>query len=69
MNWKQVPEFESSAESHDNPIGGSRSLSTGKLSVKLPPGEFLCWKLGKLNLTLSEGYPARGSDANGLLNH
>ena len=32
----------------------------------MPTEEWLCKKLGKLNLTLAEGYPSRGSEAGGL---
>ena len=32
----------------------------------MPSEEWLCKKLGKLNLTLVEGYPSRGSEAGGL---
>ena len=34
--------------------------------MKMPTEEWLCKKLGKLNLTLVEGYPSRGSEAGGL---
>ena len=34
--------------------------------VKMPTEEWLCRKLGKLNLTLVEGYPSSGSEAGGL---
>ena len=52
MNWNQVPEFENSATSHDeNPFAGSKSHSTGKLSVKLPSDEWLCQKLENSNVS------------------
>ena len=41
--------------------------TTGKVSVKLPVDEWLCRKLEKLNLTISEGYPSRNSETSGLL--
>ena len=40
---------------------------TGKVSVKLPVDDWLCRKMGKLNLTIIEGYPARNTDTAGLL--
>ena len=33
----------------------------------MPTDEWLCKKMGKLNLTLVEGYPSRSSEAGGLL--
>ena len=39
----------------------------GKVLVTMPTDEWLCSKMGKLNLTLTEGYPSRSSEAGGLL--
>ena len=36
------------------------------MSVQLPTDEWLCQKLAKLNLTLTDGYPSRGAGAGGL---
>ena len=33
----------------------------------MPNDKYLCKKMGKLNLTLVEGYPSRSSEAGGLL--
>ena len=63
MGWHKVPEFETVSSSDDNPFAGSRVQPTGKVSVKLP----LCKKMDKLNLTITEGYPARNTDTAGLL--
>ena len=41
--------------------------ATGKVSVKLPVDDWLCRKMDKLNLTITEGYPARNTDTSGLL--
>ena len=63
MGWHQVPEFESSASSQDdNPFAGLRTQTTGKVPVKLPSDEWLCRKIEKLNITLTEGYPTCGSE-------
>ena len=62
MGWHKVPEFESVSSSDDNPFGGSRVQPTGKVSVKLPVDDWLCKKMDKLNLTITEGYPARNTD-------
>ena len=51
----------------DNPFAGPKAQPTGKISVSMPTDEWLCSKMGKLNLTLTEGYPSRSSEAGGLL--
>ena len=55
------------SSSDDNPSAGSRIQSTGKVSVKLMLADWLCKKMDKLNLTITEGYPARNTDMAGLL--
>ena len=66
MGWNKIPEFET-VSSDDNPFAGSCTQPTGKTSVKLPVDDWLCRKMDKLNLTITEGYPARNSDTAGLL--
>ena len=53
--------------SDDNPFSGPKATVTGKVSVQMPPEDWLCKKIGKLNLTLIEGYPSRSSEAGGLM--
>ena len=67
MGWHKVPAFESVSSSDDNPFVGSRVQPTIKVSVKLPVYDWLCKKMEKLNLTITEGYPARNSETAGLL--
>ena len=67
MGWHKVPEFSSVSSSHDNPFAGSRVQPTGKVLVKLPVDDWLCKKMDKLNLNITEGYPARNTDTAGLL--
>ena len=67
MGWHKVPEFESVSSSDDNPFAGSRVQPTGKVSAKLPVDDWLCKKMDKLNLIITEGYPARNTDTAGLL--
>ena len=67
MGWHNVPEFESVLSSDDNPFAGSRVQPTGKVSVKLPVDDWLCRQMEKLNLTITEGYPARNMETAGLL--
>ena len=69
MGWSHIPDMNTTATtSDDNPFVGPQSQPTGKVSVKMPADEWLCKKMGKLNLTLVEGYPSRSSEAGGLLN-
>ena len=62
MGWHKVPEFESVSSCDDNPFAGSCIQPTGKVSVKLPVDDWLCKKMEKLNLTITEGYPARNTE-------
>ena len=68
MGWGHIPEVDTTAsKSEDNPFAGPKAQPTGKISVSIPTDEWLCNKMGKLNLTLTEGYPSRSSEAGGLL--
>ena len=59
MGWDQVPEFDSSSSAQDhNPFAGTRPPQPGKVSVKVPVDDWLCWKFEKLNITVQEGYPS-----------
>ena len=67
VGWTQIPEFDSAFSSQDdNPFAGSRSSHTGKVSVKVPIGDWLCRKFEKLNLTVQECYPSRTLETAGL---
>ena len=67
MGWSHIPEMDSTAStSDDNPFAGPKTVAPGKVSDKMPTEDWLCRKLAKLNLTLVEGYPSRGSEAGGL---
>ena len=61
MGWHKIPEFDSVTSSDDNNFAGSQ------VSVKLPVDDWLCWKMEKLNLTITEGYPSRNTETAGLL--
>ena len=67
MGWHKIPEFKTVSSSDDNPFAGTCVQPTSKVSVKLPVDDWLCRKMGKLNLTITEGYPARNTDTAGLL--
>ena len=67
MGWTHIPEVDNTtATSDDNPFAGPKTVTPGKVSVRMPTEEWLCKKLGKLNLTIAEGYPSRGLEAGGL---
>ena len=68
MGWTHIPDMDTAASTaDDNPFAGPKAQPTGKISVSMPTDEWLCSKMGKLNLTLTEGYPSRSSEAGGLL--
>ena len=57
LGWTHIPDKDSAAAtSDDNPFAGPKTQPTGKVLVKMPTDEWLCRKMGKLNLTLGEGY-------------
>ena len=67
MGWSHIPEMDTTASrSEDNPFAGPKTQPIGKISVSMPTDEWLCSKMGKLNLTLTEGYLSRSSEADGL---
>ena len=67
MGWKQVPEFEFSSSLLDsNHFAGTRAQPSGKVSLKLPSDEWLCRKMKKLNITVTESYPSCSSETSGL---
>ena len=67
MGHHKIPELDSVSSSDDNPFAGSRVQPTGKVSVKLPVDDWLCRKMEKLNLTITEGYLSRNTETAGLL--
>ena len=67
MGWTHIPDIDSNAgTSDDNPFAGPKLQIPGKVSVQLPTDEWLCRKLAKLNLTLTDGYPSLSAEAGGL---
>ena len=67
MGWSHIPDLEFSPSSRaDNPWVGHRSQPVGKVSVNLPPEDWLCKKLENLNLVLIEGYPSKSAEPGGL---
>ena len=67
MNWNHIPDMDTTlASSEDNPFAAPKIQPAGKISVQLPTDDWLCWKMDRLNLTLTQGYPAKGSEPGGL---
>ena len=67
MGWSHVPDVDSAlANSEDNPFAAPKQQPAGKISVQLPTDDWLYRKMDRLNLTLTQGYPSKGSDAGGL---
>ena len=59
MGWTYIPDIVTNA-------GSSELQTPGKVSVQLPTDEWLCRKIAKLNLTLTDGYPSCSAEAGGL---
>ena len=67
MGWAHIQDLEYSPTSRtDNPWTGHRSEPVGKVSVSLPPEDWLCKKIENMNLVLIEGYPSKSSEPGGL---
>ena len=67
MGWTHIPDLEYSPASRtDNPWVGHRAQPVGKVSVALPPEDWLCQKLASLNLVLLEGYPSKSTEPGSL---
>ena len=67
MGWTHIPDLEYSPSSRsDNPWVGHRAQPVGKVSVALPPEDWLCRKLESLNLVLLEGYPSKSTEPGSL---
>ena len=60
------PTYQIWISADDNPFQAPKQHPLGRISVKLPTDEWLCWKMDNLNLTLMEGYPSSASEAGGL---
>ena len=65
--WNYIPDLEYTVSScSDNPWTGNRSQPVGKISVAMPPEDWLCRKLESLNLIVCAGYHIRGTESGGL---
>ena len=69
MGWNHIPIYESDLSEPDksnNPWKGKNPKKPARISVAMPPDDWLCQKLEKLNTTVVEGYPSRAQDSAGL---
>ena len=69
MGWHHIPTFEttfSEPDKSNNPWKGKNPRKPTHVSVAMPPDDWLCQKLERLNLTALEGYPSRSQDSAGL---
>ena len=69
MGWNHIPTFESDLSEPDksnNPWKGKLPKRPARISVAMPPDDWLCQKLEKLNTVVAEGYPSRAQDSAGL---
>ena len=67
MGWNHIPDLEYTPTSRsDNPWVGHWAQPVGKVSIDLPPEDWLCKKLENLNLVLIEGYPSKSTEPGGL---
>ena len=66
MGWSHIPDMDSSNPSDDNPSAGPKAPAPSKISVQMPTEDWLCRKLSKLNLNMTEGYPSRTTEAGSL---
>ena len=67
MGWTYIPDIDTNTgSSDDNPFAGTKLQTPGKVSVQVPTDEWLCRKLKKLSLTLTDGYPSCSAEAGRL---
>ena len=69
MGWNHIPTFKSDLSEPDksnNPWKGKLPKRPAHISVAMPPDDWLCQQLEKLNTVVAEGYPSRAQDSAGL---
>ena len=62
MGWDFIPVFESDLlepDKSNNPWRGKHPRKPARISVAMPPDDWLCQKMEKVNTTIAEGYPSR----------
>ena len=69
MGWTHIPDFESDLNEPDksnNPWKRKNPKRPAHISVDMPPDDWLCQKLERLNTVVAEGDPSRAQDSAGL---
>ena len=67
MGWTHILDIDTfTSRAEDNPFAAPKQQPVGKVSVTLPTDDWLYRKMDGLNLTLTQGYPSRSSEAGGL---
>ena len=66
MGWSHIPDVDSSNPSDEKPFAGPKTPAPSKISVQMSTEEWLCRKLNKLNITMTEGYPSRTTETGSL---
>ena len=69
LGWNHIPVFEadfSEPDKSNNPWKGKVPRRPARVSVAMPPDDWLCQKLERLNTAVAEGYPSRSQDSSGL---
>ena len=67
MGWTHIPDMDTHTSSAEkNPFAAAKQQPVGKVSVTLPTDNWLCRKIDGLNLTLTQGYLSRSSEAGRL---
>ena len=66
IGWHHIPTFEcdlSEPKKTNNPWKGKNPKRPSRILVAMPPDDWLCQKLERLNCTVAEGYPSRSQDS------
>ena len=69
LGFTHIPDFQPATGDYDrsdNPWKGKHPRKSGKMSIELPADDWLCHKIGKLNVRAAEGYPSRYQESAGL---
>ena len=69
MGWNHIPVFEadfSEPDKSNNPWKGKVPKRPARVSVAMPPDDWLCQKLERLKTTVAEGYLSRSQNFGGL---
>ena len=66
MGWNHILVFEADFGEPDKSNNPWKGKVPARVFVAMPPDDWLCQKLERLNTTVAEGYPSRSQDSGGL---